>query len=218
MPETRAVLVDLYDTLAWSDWPTMRAEMEDRFGLDEATLIRAFVRTRPARSVGAYGSAEEDLRVVLDAAGVTAPDAVIHDYLVRYRSDGLHLWGDAVPTLRALRGRGIATAVVSNCDHSTRPAVEAAGLPAEVDAVILSFEVGAAKPDPAIYEAALRALGVGAADTVFVDDQAAYCEGAIALGMRAFLLLRDDAAPAEGVSEPGSLEVLSDLTGLLQRL
>jgi putative hydrolase of the HAD superfamily len=214
--EIRAALFDLYDTLLWSDWPVIRAEMERRFGLDEKRLIKAFVDTRPARSVGEYPSAEEDLKAVLRAADVEPDDEVIHDYLVRYRSEGLHLWDDSIPTLRALRDRGIRTAVVSNCDHSTRPAVEQLGVVEEVDAMILSFEVGAAKPDPEIYGAALRALDVSASDTIFVDDQARYCEGAIQMGMRGVLILRDDATPAEGVSDPGGLEVVRDIRSVLE--
>jgi putative hydrolase of the HAD superfamily len=214
--EIRATLFDLYDTLLWSDWPVIRAEMERRFGLDEKRLIKAFVDTRPARSVGEYPSAEEDLKAVLRAADVEPDDEVIHDYLVRYRSDGLHLWDDSIPTLRELRDRGIRTAVVSNCDHSTRPAVEQLGLVEEVDAMVLSFEVGAAKPDPEIYGAALRALDVSASDAIFVDDQARYCEGAIQMGMRGVLILRDDATPAEGVSDPGGLEVVRDLRSVLK--
>ena len=212
----RAVLFDLYDTLLWSDWPVMRAEMERRFGLDEKRLIEAFVDTRPARSVGAYPSAEEDLKAVLRAAGVEPDDDVIRDYLVRYRSEGLHLWDDSVPTLRELRDRGIRTAIVSNCDHSTRPAVEELGLDAEVDEMVLSYEVGAAKPDPRIYGAALRAVDVAAADAVFVDDQARYVEGAIDAGMRGLLVIRDDATPAEGVSDPGGLDVVADLRSVLE--
>ena len=41
-----AVLIDLYDTLAWTEWPTMRAELEERFGIAEADLIREFTTTR----------------------------------------------------------------------------------------------------------------------------------------------------------------------------
>ena len=215
MGEIRAALFDLYDTILWSDWPVIRAEMERRFGLDEKRLIKAFVETRPARSVGEYPSAEADLKAVLRAADVEPDDEVIHDYLVRYRSEGLHLWDDSIPTLRALRDRGIRTAVVSNCDHSTRPAVEQLGLVREVDAMILSFEVGAAKPDPEIYGAALRALDVSASDAIFVDDQARYCEGAIQMGMRGVLILRNDATPAEGVSDPGGLDVVPDMRSVL---
>src|SRR4029453_10115346 len=43
-----AVLLDLYDTLAWTEWPTMRAELEERFGIGETDLMRAFTTTRKA--------------------------------------------------------------------------------------------------------------------------------------------------------------------------
>ena len=215
----RAVLFDLYDTLVWSDWPVMRAELEERFGLTEADLIRAFVQTRAARSVGTYGSAEGDLRAVLEAAGIEAGPELVselsEDRVARFLNDGVHLWDDSLPTIRALRERGIRTAVVSNCDHSTRPVVERLGLVEETDAMILSFEVRAAKPDPAIYQAALAAVGVAASEAVFVDDQARYCEGAVAVGMRALLILREDASPAEGVSEAGSLGVIRSLEEVL---
>ena len=75
MNEVLAVLLDLYDTLAWTQWPTMRAELEDRFGIGEADLLRAFTTTRQARSIGAYGTAEGDLAAVLEAAGVSADES-----------------------------------------------------------------------------------------------------------------------------------------------
>jgi putative hydrolase of the HAD superfamily len=217
--EVRAVLIDLYDTLAWTDWPTMRAELEERFGISEVELLRAFTTTREARSIGAYGSAEGDLAAVLEAAGVQADADLVHELNeARARAlaeNGVHLWDDSIRTLRELRGRGIRTAVVSNCDHATRPIVEDLGLQPEVDAIVLSFEVGAAKPDPGIYRAALEAVGAGPEEAVFVDDQAWYCEGAEALGIRSFLIRRDDADPAEGFGAPGDREVLHDLRSLL---
>jgi putative hydrolase of the HAD superfamily len=217
--EVRAVLIDLYDTLAWTDWPTMRAELEERFGISEVELLRAFTTTREARSIGAYGSAEGDLAAVLEAAGVQADADLVHELNeARARAlaeNGVNLWDDSIRTLRELRGRGIRTAVVSNCDHATRPIVEDLGLQREVDAIVLSFEVGAAKPDPGIYRAALEAVGAGPEEAVFVDDQAWYCEGAEALGIRSFLIRRDDADPAEGFGAPGDREVLHDLRSLL---
>ncbi len=219
MSGTRAVLLDLYDTLVWTEWPSMRAALEERFGLTEAELLRAFTVTRPARSVGAFGSAEGDLAAILRAAGVEAePDLVRELDAERTQTlleTGVRLWEDSIPTLRELRRRGLRTAVVSNCDHATRPIVDRLGLGDETDAVILSFEVGVAKPDPGIYLAALEALGgVEPAEAVFVDDQARYCDGARALGIATFLILREEASPNEGVSEPGGHRVIRDLRAL----
>jgi putative hydrolase of the HAD superfamily len=220
--EVRAVLIDLYDTLAWTDWPTMRAELEERFGIGEEQLLRAFTTTREARSIGAYGSAEGDLAAVLGAAGVEADSDLVHELNeARARAlaeNGVHLWDDSIPTLRELRTRGIRTAVVSNCDHATRPIVDDLALRREVDAIVLSFEVGAAKPDPGIYRAALEAVGARPEEAVFVDDQAWYCRGAEALGIRSFLIRRDDADPAEGFGVAGDRDVLHDLRSMLDRI
>jgi len=217
--EVLAVLLDLYDTLAWTQWPTMRAELEDRFGIGEADLLRAFTTTRQARSIGAYGTAEGDLAAVLEAAGVSADEELVHELnetrMKAFAENSVHLWEDSLPTLRELRARGLRTAIVSNCDHSTRPIVDELGLEREADAVVLSFEVGVAKPDPGIYQAALDALAARPEEAVFVDDQAAYCDGAEAIGIRSFLILRDDADPAEGISAPGDRLVLHDLRSLL---
>jgi putative hydrolase of the HAD superfamily len=217
--EVLAVLLDLYDTLAWTQWPTMRAELEDRFGIGEADLLRAFTTTRQARSIGAYGTAEGDLAAVLEAAGIPADGELVHELnetrMKAFAENSVHLWEDSLPTLRELRARGLRTAIVSNCDHSTRPIVDELGLEREADAVVLSFEVGVAKPDPGIYQAALDALAARPEEAVFVDDQAAYCEGAEAIGIRSFLILRDDADRPEGISAPGDRLVLHDLRSLL---
>ena len=218
MSEIRAVLLDLYDTLAWTEWPTMRAELEERFGIGEAQLLRAFTTTREARSIGTFGSAEGDLRAILEAAGISADAHLVRELnearVKAFAENGVHLWDDSIPTLRELRARGLRTAVVSNCDHSTRPIVDELGLARESDAVILSFEVGAAKPDPGIYRAALGALRARPEQAVFVDDQAGYCHGAESIGIRSFLIVRDDADPAEGVAA-GDRPVLHDLRSLL---
>jgi HAD superfamily hydrolase (TIGR01509 family) len=48
---------------------------------------------------------------------------------------------------------------------------------------IYSFRVGASKPDPLIYRAALKACKVRAEEAVYIDDVAAYAEAAQKLGM-----------------------------------
>jgi putative hydrolase of the HAD superfamily len=217
--EVRAVLLDLYDTLAWTEWKSMRLELEERLGLERRALLQAFERSRPKRSTGAFGSAEGDLTAILEAAGVPSDPELVRELTARtttFLQTGVSLWEDSVPVMRELRRRGLRVAIVSNCDHSTRPVVERLGLVDEADAVILSFEVGAAKPSPEIYRAALERLDVQAADAVFVDDQTAYCDGAAALGIQTVLIVRDGATPAEGVSEPGGHRVITDLRALLE--
>ncbi|MDV3125491.1 HAD family hydrolase [Mycobacterium sp. 21AC1] len=87
---------------------------------------------------------------------------------------------DTVSVLAGLRARGVKTAVVSNISFDIRPAFHAAG--AEVDEFVLSFEVGAVKPDPAIFRSALDRLGVTPQDALMVGDSEEADGGAEALG------------------------------------
>ena len=89
---------------------------------------------------------------------------------------------DTADVLAGLHRQDIKTAVVSNIAFDVRPAFEAIGAADYVDAFVLSFEVGAVKPDAAIFEAALTQLGVAAEDAVMVGDSEEADGGAQALG------------------------------------
>jgi len=92
-------------------------------------------------------------------------------------------------------------ALVSNCGDTTRSLLEDLGVIPLADSVILSCEVGSAKPSPEIYVTALEDLGVAAADAVMIDDQPSFCVGAEAVGVRAIQIVRRD---LDGqVPEPG---------------
>jgi HAD superfamily hydrolase (TIGR01509 family) len=89
---------------------------------------------------------------------------------------------DTADVLKSLHLQGIKTAVVSNIAFDIRPAFEAIGAGGYVDEVVLSFEVGAIKPDAAIFETALARLGVDAAHAVMVGDSDEADGGARAIG------------------------------------
>jgi putative hydrolase of the HAD superfamily len=69
------------------------------------------------------------------------------------------------------------------------------------DAVTLSFEVGALKPEPEIYLDALRKLSLPPEDCVFIDDIGKYADGAAVMGIR-------------GIRYTGHAELLRELSGL----
>ena len=215
-----AVLLDLYDTVAWSEWPALRDLICGRLGIQPGELLRAFDRTRPDRSVGTYADAVGDMAAVLDALGIHDP-AVARELAETERSfldDGVHVFDDALSTVLELRARGTRTALVSNCSHSTRPTVDRLGLEDVFDTVILSVEVGARKPQPEIYRAALDGVGnPDPAATVFVDDQARYCDGARELGIDTRLIVRDTGPdPIEGSpADANGHVVIADLRTLL---
>ena len=68
---------------------------------------------------------------------------------------------DAIPGLRALRGRGLTLVIASNWDCSLPDWLGPPGLIELVDGVVTSADVRAAKPDPAVFLRALELAGVG---------------------------------------------------------
>ena len=91
---------------------------------------------------------------------------------------------DTADVLAGLHRQGIKTAVVSNIAFDIRPAFAAIGAADHVDEFVLSFEVGAVKPDAAIFETALARLGVAPADALMVGDSEEADGGARAVGCR----------------------------------
>jgi putative hydrolase of the HAD superfamily len=69
------------------------------------------------------------------------------------------------------------------------------------DSVTLSFEVGALKPEPAIYRDALRKLSLPPQECVYIDDIGEYAEGAAAVGIR-------------GIRYAGQAQLLDSLAAL----
>jgi putative hydrolase of the HAD superfamily len=219
MPPT-AALIDLYDTLVEGDWSTLRAGLSQRLGIDARVLYDAFAITRAARNEGRYADEEADMAAVVQATGIEPdPDLVreLASLEFEFQRTGVRMHPESIDVLRGLRERGVKTALVSNCQHSTRATVERLGLEDEMDAIVLSFELGARKPQPAIYRAALDALGAKSGEAVFVDDQAAYCDGAARLGIATRLILRPGADPPEGISvDTNGHRVIRNLRALLE--
>jgi HAD superfamily hydrolase (TIGR01509 family) len=101
-----------------------------------------------------------------------------------------HSWvpyADTRTTLETIRGRGLRVGVVSNVPADLRPVFAKHGLDGLVDSFTHSFEVGAEKPDPAIFLAAAKSLGVAPSETLMVGDHAVDA-GAERAGMRVYIL------------------------------
>jgi putative hydrolase of the HAD superfamily len=214
-----AVLIDLYDTLVWSEWELWQRALASHLGVTDRALIRAFDDTRPARSTGAYPDHDGDIAALLQALEIEPSPTLVKEVRALEEREllrDIHLYEDSLPVVRALRERGVGTALVSNCSHNTRRVVERFGLGDEFDAVILSFEVGSQKPDPEIYGIALERLGMrDPSRAVFVDDQTGYCDGAAAVGLDTRLIIRRH-APLEGFApSTNGHTVIADLTALL---
>ena len=88
----------------------------------------------------------------------------------------------------ALKQQGIKTAILSNMGDNVLANVERTfDWPSRFDVLVWSYQLGIAKPDPAIYLHTLRELDVVPGEALFLDDKAVNIEAAQALGMRAIL-------------------------------
>ena len=118
--------------------------------------------------------------------------------------------GSATALLESLRGRGIKTGLVANSwpepARLLRADVAAFGLEPLLDVMVFSEEVGAAKPDPAIFRRALEELGVEPFATMFVGDRLdTDVQGAANLGMTTVQALWFSADDSTGSIEPDFL-------------
>jgi putative hydrolase of the HAD superfamily len=99
-------------------------------------------------------------------------------------------------------------AIVSNCTENTRPLLVRLGVDTLADALVLSCEVGAAKPAAQIFQCALDRIGVTAKAALFVDDQAGFCAGSVAVGISTVQIVRgelDGKVPAAATTVVRSL-------------
>jgi putative hydrolase of the HAD superfamily len=131
-----------------------------------------------------------------------------------------HLWCRTLPgtagALDRLRAAGLRLGIVSNSDGRVEEALTAAGIRDRFEVVLDSALVGVEKPDPAIFRAALTALGVAPEEALYVGDlYEVDVVGARAAGLEAILLVPDGAPPGPECRRVESLVALANdlLTG-----
>jgi len=221
------VLLDALGTLVTfrPPAPRLRALLAERHGVRVTEeQARAAMRAEIAYYRREHGRARDragldalrrDCAVVMGSAlppaarelGVGALTAALLD-AIRFEA-----FPEVPGVLDELRARGHGLAVVSNWDVSLHDVLEATGLAARVDVVVTSAELGAAKPDPRPFAAALAALGAAAGAALHAGDTVAEdVAGARAAGVRPVLVSRDG-PPARS---PGDdVAVVGDLRGVL---
>ncbi|HEY7481923.1 MAG TPA: HAD-IA family hydrolase [Gemmatimonadales bacterium] len=202
----KAVLFDAGNTLLYLDYERIAAAVGAVLGLalDPGRLVAA--SSAASRAAGrAQGPDRVRSRAYLEAlfTGAGVPPerwddvaACLHR-LHQENSLWCRLAAGTREALDRLRSAGLRLGVVSNADGRVEEALVAAGLRDCFDVVLDSALAGVEKPDPAIFRAALDALGVTAAEALYVGDlYEVDVVGARAAGMEAVLLLAD--APEAG--------------------
>ncbi|HWV99642.1 MAG TPA: HAD-IA family hydrolase [Candidatus Acidoferrum sp.] len=105
--------------------------------------------------------------------------------------DAWHLYEDVLPALQALAAHGLKLGIISNWDDRLRPLLRAFKLHEHCDVIIVSCEVGAAKPARAIFRRAAAELRLVPETILHVGDSLEMdVQGARAAGLQSLLLRR----------------------------
>lgn len=132
---------------------------------------------------------------ILRASGLTVPGHAEALYERVLDPDSWIAYPDTITVLKSLSRQGIPVGIVSNIAFDLRQVLAREGVADLVATYALSFEVGAIKPDPRLFRAALDALGAQPVDALMVGDSEEADGGARTLGCR-FALVHD-APPAD---------------------
>ncbi len=178
----QAVIFDVGGVLIRTQDRSVRRNWEARLGLPEFGLGRVIFGSEiSARAMVGQASVTEVWGHVAAQFGLS--DEQIYE-LERDFWSGDWLDAELVQFVRQLRPR-CKTGILSNAWPDARRVLsDKFGLGDAVDVMILSAEVGCAKPDARIYRIATERLGVRPEDAAFVDDVAENVAAAQAIGMR----------------------------------
>jgi HAD superfamily hydrolase (TIGR01549 family) len=196
-----AVFFDLFGTLVryrdmasgWDDWLKALAEIIGQKPEQLSGHCEGFMsQPEPEISEDGLTLYERRLRRLCGELEISSPPALLHEAATATIS----AWGayitadpDAGPVLRDLSAK-FPLALISNFDHP--PYVH--GLLQQLDLrqyfaiVVVSGDVGVSKPDPRIFEPALKAVDRSPDRVIYVGDSAEDMEGARRAGMQPVLL------------------------------
>jgi HAD superfamily hydrolase (TIGR01509 family) len=194
----KGLLIDLGDTLSYIDENNYRRYKEgllailirNRKQVDLRSLTLALELIYGKSSLGEVKDFEEFWKLVLMSLNVSAEPKLIKELddsrILNYATI-FGLYEGALRILPILE-RKYKLALVSNCAIGVRDAIGALGISSFFQGVILSYEVGARKPDGRIYVWALQSINLEPSDCVFISDEISDLEGAKEVGLKTLLV------------------------------
>ncbi len=125
---------------------------------------------------------------------------------------------DCLDSLGRLRDLGLHVQIVSNIDEEQLDGlVRKLGLAAAVDAATSSEAARSCKPDPGIYEFALRRAGCAPAEVLFVGDTPAHdIAGPQSVGMATALLVTDGRSTPTDCAPDHVIEQLAQVVEIVE--
>jgi putative hydrolase of the HAD superfamily len=202
------------------------ARMARHYGVDadpqllERLFADAF-RSQSAAIPGVSATAEQERRwwheIVWKVFGSEMPrrtfDSFFHEVFEFFRkAEAWELYGETLGALDFLRHCGYRLGIISNFDSRLNDLLENLGISRFFDAVVLSWQTGAAKPDTRIFQAALQQMHAGGAEALHIGDSCVEdYQGARRAGMHAILLDRSGKQTAQSYAARTLMEAVRKL-------
>lgn len=183
------VFFDLGGVILRTEHQAPREHLAERLNVSYEDLVQVVFESESARkaSLGEI-TAQQHWETVAGRLGrpVAEAPALRQEFF-----GGDVLDRELLEVIRALRPAR-RTGLISNAWADTRDYIIRNRFDDAFDLLVISAEVCLLKPDPRIYELAIRRAGSARAAALLVDDMPANVEGALAVGMSA-ILFRDTA-------------------------
>lgn len=196
---TRALLVDLGNVLVGFDHGITLARISEATGVPAGRLREVLF----GGLEGAFDRGELEPEVFFRACEALGGLPRLPDEVwARAWRDIFRPFPEALAALDAVP-HSVRRVLVSNTNALHWEGVLGIFDPAKhVDALVLSFRVGATKPSRAFWDAALEAAGCDPGECLYADDSPALVEAAGRLGIPGFVA-RGPGGLAQGLSERG---------------
>ena len=232
----KAVCFDFYNTLATYDPPREQiyANIANEFGVKvkEKALFKSlsvadmYYRDENIRQPIDKRTQEEKIAFYVDyatkifsgAGAKISKDAALQ-VLAKLRTYNwkFKAYEDTLPTLKALKKRGLTIGLISNVAQNMEAVYEELGIQPYLTFKVTSAEVGYDKPQPGIFLAALNKAQSKPAETIHVGDQYDLdVVGALSVGITGVLLDRNNHFPE--ITDCLRIHSLSDIVELTESL
>lgn len=172
----RGILFDFGNVICRFDNARFLEGLSSLCGKPAATLSEALYEDSTLTQD--YEAGRLDSRAFLDGVSALCGMALPEDEFIRIYTDIFTPVESTFDLIRKLKP-AYRIGLISNTSpwHFER-AIRSSEVFPLFDSVTLSFEVGASKPDPSLFEDALKKLGLLAEECIFIDDQAPFSQAA----------------------------------------
>ena len=134
----------------------------------------------------------EYYRIILRALGREAASPLIAELAhIVVHEPNFEPYPDTREALERLKGSGLPLALITDAWPSVETKYEVLGFRGYFAAIVISSIQGCTKPDPGMFDPALRALAVRPEEVLFVDDGPDLVESAQAMGFQGLIMDRE---------------------------